>query len=70
LIKNMDNKFIKTTIIEVKSGKLYEKKEINTVKIKEEINLLKAEKIRRINETTAEMDVKINELQKILNNLL
>jgi len=66
----MDNKFIKTTIIEVKSGKLYEKKEINTVKIKEEINLLKAEKIRRINETTAEMDVKINELQKILNNLL
>ena len=66
----MDNKFIKTTTIEVKSGKLYEKKEIDTAKIEAEINLLKAEKTRRVKEAEAEMDVKINELQDILNNLL
>ncbi len=66
----MDNKFYKETILEKKSGKLYEKKEIDTSKIEKEINLLKIEKKRRIKEIEAEFDVKIDELKNILNNLL
>lgn len=58
--------FYKDKKIKKVGKKVFEENEIDTVKVKERIALIETEKVRRLAEISAEFDVRIDELKKLI----